>query len=181
MSNKIEFLKERIATYTDCIARAEKTQANLHVYLESGSMKKPEFNARIKHSQETIEMYKEKLARRQKELTEATAPPVFCSKCGKVAMKAEQVRDEDGILISVKYIHEMIPASGYVWTCTQVMDYPAIYNHKGSIKKEMEKRPYAFKQRQKGGFSNLDRITPDHYIKRDAKQYSSLNGEKVNI
>jgi len=178
MPNKIEFLKERIATYTDCIARAEKTQANLHVYLESGSMKKPEFNARIKHSQETIEMYNEKLARRQKELTAATRAPIKCSKCGKVAMKAEQVRDEDGILISVKYIHEMIPASGYVWTCTQVMDYPAIYNHKGSIKKEMEKRPYAFKQRQKGGFSNLDKLTPEFFKREYLGTFVGLEGEK---
>ncbi|AUR81238.1 hypothetical protein [Bacillus phage Carmen17] len=115
------------------------------------------------------------------ELTVVEEKKVFCSKCGYAAIKAEQVRDEDGILISVKYIHEMIPASGYVWTCTQVMDYPAIYNHKGSIKKEMEKRPYAFKSRQKGGFSNLDKLTPEHYVKRDAKQYSGFYGEKVNI
>lgn len=91
---------------------------------------------------------------------------VFCSKCGKVAMKAEQVRDEEGILLAVKYVHEMIPASGYVWTCTQVMKHEPKFNTNGSVKKEMDKRPYAFKKRQKGGFSNLDRITPEDYWRK---------------
>lgn len=103
---------------------------------------------------------------------------VKCTKCGKAAIKAEQIRDEEGILISVKYVHEMIPASGYVWTCTQMMDYPTVYNYKGGMKKEMEKRPYAFKQ--KGSFSGLDKLTPEHYIRnRDAKHHSGLDGRKV--
>ncbi|USL89231.1 hypothetical protein vBBceSLY1_00012 [Bacillus phage vB_BceS_LY1] len=104
---------------------------------------------------------------------------VFCSKCGKVAIKAENVRDEEGILLAVKYVHEMIPASGYVWTCTQVMEHKPIFNTNGSMKKEMAKRPYAFKQ--KGGMSKPDRITPEYYMpSRDASQHSDIYGKKVD-
>lgn len=84
-----------------------------------------------------------------------------CTKCGQAAIGSTQIRDEEGILLAVKYQHAMLPESGYVWVCTQTMKYDPLYTATGSVKKEMEKRPYAFKQ--KGSKSNLDRITPEHY------------------
>lgn len=101
------------------------------------------------------------LAAVQEVKTVAPKGLVKCTKCGKVAIKAEQVRDEENILLAVKYVHEMIPQSGYVWTCTQVMKHEPKFNTNGSVKKEMEKRPYAFKS-------------------RDATQYSGFYGERVD-
>lgn len=101
------------------------------------------------------------LAAVQEATTVAPKGIVKCTKCGKVAIAAEQVRDEEDILLAVKYKHEMIPQSGYVWTCTQVMKHEPKFNTNGSVKKEMEKRPYAFKS-------------------RDATQYSDLYSRKVD-
>lgn len=150
-------LKERISHFQAKVDTLHVEQAEAHERFKAGRMKKTEFNARTEQYRNTVDVYEAKI----KKLRANLPVEVKCTKCGKMAMKAIQVRDEEGILLAVKYHHEMIPTAGYEWICTQTMEYQPIHDYKGSIKKEMAKRPYAFKQ--KGSMSNLDRITPDHY------------------
>lgn len=148
-------LKERIAHFQAKVDGLEVAKGELEA--KQSKMKITEYEARMNQIVNTIEVYEAKVDKLVSQLPQ----DVKCSKCGKMARKAIQVRDEEGILLSVKYHHEMIPNSGYVWNCTQVMEHQPIFDHKGSVKKEMDKRPYAFKS-------------------RDAKQYSGFYGEKVN-
>lgn len=150
-------LKERIAHFQAKVDGLEVAYAENVERFEKGRMKVTEYRARMEQIVNTITVYKDKISKLVSQLPQE----VKCSKCGKMASKAIQVRDEEGILLAVKYHHEMIPNSGYVWNCTQVMEHQPIYDHIGSVKKEMDKRPYAFKS-------------------RDAKQYSGFYGEKVN-
>lgn len=150
--------KERIAHFQAKVDGLKVAHGENVAKFEKGRMKVTEYNARMAQINNTIEVYENKIAK----LVAALPKEVKCSKCGKMAHKATHVRDEEGILLYVKYHHNMLPASGYEWTCTQVMEYEPIYNTNGSVKKEMDKRPYAFKS-------------------RTVNQYSGLHGEKVSI
>lgn len=149
-------LKERIAHFQAKVDELKVTKEENIARFEKGLMKVTEYNARMIQINNTIEVYENKVVK----LIDQLPKTVTCSKCGKQAFKQVQVRDEEDILLAVKYHHEMIPSSGYAWTCTQVMEYEPIHDYKGSVKKEMEKRPYVFKS-------------------RDAKYHNDLYGRKV--
>lgn len=59
--NELQAYRERKATYEIKIAQLKATRDNLQVYLESGSMKQIEVDARTEFINESIEMYQEKI------------------------------------------------------------------------------------------------------------------------
>lgn len=78
---------------------------------------------------------------------------IKCTKCGQEAFNVKNVRDEEGTLLQVIYQHDM--THGYVWNCTQTMEYQPKYTVTGSVKKEMDKHPQVFKSRAAKHHNNL--------------------------
>lgn len=140
-------LKDRIAHFQAKVDGLEVAKGELKE--KQGKMKVTEYEARMEQIENTIEVYEAKVDKLVKQLP----VEVKCSKCGEMAINEIKVRDEEGILLAVKYHHELVP--GYVWNCTQVMDYQPIHDYKGGMKKEMAKRPYAFKSREAGHYNDI--------------------------